>query len=102
MYDNWTLNGSLRAQFIGPFNIGEETQLVSHAINNYGNWNLQLSFDLPNNVIKLIQAIPTNLASQVDDLVAWAFTSDGNFSLRTAYSAAKGLNVFNPTTSSLS
>ena len=62
-YDNWTSNGPLRAQLIGPLNIGEETQLVSQAIDNYGNWNLQLSFDLPNNVIKLIQVIPTNLAS---------------------------------------
>lgn len=38
----------------------------------------------------------------MDDLVAWAFTSNGNFSLWTAYNAAKGLNVLNPTTSSLS
>ena len=80
-YDNWTLSGPLRAQIIGPLNIGEENQLVSQVIDNYGNWNLQLSFDLPDNVIKLIQATPTNLASQVDDLIAWAFTNDGDFSL---------------------
>ena len=61
-----------------------ETQLVSQAIDNYGNWHLQLSFELPKNLVKLIQGIPTNTNSQVDDLIAWAFTNDGNFSLRIA------------------
>ena len=51
--------------------------------------------------MKLIQAIPTNLASQREDLIAWAFTNDGDFSLRTAYNAAKGLNTLNPNTPSL-
>ena len=51
--------------------------------------------------MKLIQAIPTNLASQGEDLIAWAFTNDGDFSLRTAYNAAKGLNTLNPNTPSL-
>lgn len=62
-YDNWTSTKPRRAQLIGPLNIGEETQLISQAIDNYGNWNLQLSFDLPENLVKLIQAIPTNIDS---------------------------------------
>lgn len=62
-YDNWTSSKLLRAQLIGPLNIGEETQLISQAIDNYGNWNLQLSFDLLENLAKLIQAIPTNIDS---------------------------------------
>ena len=101
-YDNWISNGPLGAQLIGLLNLGEETQLVSRAINNYGNWHLQLSFELLENLVKLIQAIPTNINSQVNDVIAWAFTNDGNFSLRITYNAAKGLNVLNPNTPALS
>lgn len=101
-YDNWTFNGTLRSQFIGPLNSREKNQLVSPIIDIYGNWNFQLSFDLLDNILKLIQAIPTNIASHEDDLFAWAFTNEGNYSLQTAYNAAKGLNVLNPTTSPLS
>ena len=101
-YDDWILNGSLRAQLIGSLNVGAENQLVSQVIDNYGNLHLQLSFDLPENLVKLIQDIPTNINSQVDDSIAWAFTNDGNFSLWTAYNVAKGLNVLNQNTPSLS
>ena len=100
-FDNWTFHCPLRAQLIGPLNYGEENQFVSQAIDTYGNWNLQLSFDLPDNILKLIQAIPTNLASQGGELIAWAFTNDGEFYLQTAYNAAKGLNTLNPNTPSL-
>ena len=101
-YDNWISNGPLRAQLIGPLNVGQETQLISRAINNYGNWHLQFSFELSENLVKLIQAIPTNINSQVDDVIAWAFTNDGNFSLRITYNTAKGLNVLNSNTPALS
>ena len=57
-FDNWTSLSPLRAQLIGPLNYGEENQLVSQAIDTYGNWNIQLSFDLPDNILKIIQAIP--------------------------------------------
>ena len=100
--DNWILNGSLRAQLIGLLNVREENQLVSQVVNNYGNWHLQLLFDPPENLVKLIQAIPTNINSQVDDVIAWAFTNDGNFSLRITYNTAKGLNVLNSNTPALS
>lgn len=76
--------------------------MVSQIIDIYGNWNFRLSFDLLDNILKLIQAIPTNIASHEDDLFAWAFTNEGNYSLQTAYNAAKGLYVLNPTTSPLS
>ena len=100
--DNWILNGSLRAQLIGLLNVREENQLVSQVVSNYGNWHLQLLFDPPENLFKLIQAIPTNINSEVDDPIAWAFTNDDNCSLRTTYNIAKGLNVLNPNTPFLS
>ena len=36
------------------------------------------------------------------ELIAWAFSNDGNFTLRLAYIATKGLNALNPPTSHLS
>ncbi|KAL0009413.1 hypothetical protein SO802_010915 [Lithocarpus litseifolius] len=64
-YDTCISNGILGAQLIGPLNIGEQNQLVSQIIDQNRNWHFQLSFDLPENMVKLIQAIPTNINSQL-------------------------------------
>lgn len=91
------------SHLIGPLNFGEESQLVSHMIDNNANWNLHLpSFDMPKNLHNLIQAIPTSIDSPNEDLLAWAFTKDGNYSFSSAYITAKGLNVLNLPTSPLS
>ena len=45
--------------------------------------------------IDIIQAIPINLTSTLDDTTAWALLRDGNFNLALAYLLAKGLNALN-------
>lgn len=93
----------LRSHLIGPLNFGEESQLASHMIDNNANQNLHLpSFDIPKNLHNLIQAIPTSIDSLDEDLLVWAFTKDGNYSLSSAYITAKGLNVLNLPTHPLS
>lgn len=74
----------------------EEHQLVSHMIDSNGNWNFHLSFDLPPPILNILQAVAVNFGSSDEDSLAWAFSNDGNFTLRSTYTATKGLNALNP------
>lgn len=71
--------------------------MVAQFIDNNGNWTWKsLSFVLPQPFLDAINAIPINTSSTNEDLIAWAPSKDGNFSLNSAYVLAKGLNVLNP------
>ena len=95
-FDIWSPTGTLRSHLYGPLNMEEEHQLVSHMIDSNGNWNFHLSFDLPLPILNILQAVPVNFGSSDEDSLAWAFSNDGNFTLRSAYTATKGLNALNP------
>ena len=71
-------------------------------IDDNGNWNFHPSFDLPTHILNTLQAIPVNVGASDGDSIAWAFSNDGNFTLRSAYITTKGLNALNPPTSHLS
>lgn len=101
-FDKSSSIGTLRSHLHGPLNLGEEHQLVSHMIDNNGNWHFQSSFDLPAHTLNILRAVPVNVGTSEGDLIAWAFSNDGNFTLRSACIAAKGLNPLNPPTSHFS
>jgi hypothetical protein len=73
--------------------------LVSHVLDGCGNgnWNL-LSFDLPVQTRKILQGTPLNRYASGIDAIGWAYSSNGDFSLNSAYSLAKALNPLNPPT----
>ena len=72
--------------------------MVCDFIDSNGCWNWESpSFTPPppQSFIDIIQAIPINLTSTLDDTTAWALSRDGNFNLASAYLLAKGLNALN-------
>ena len=54
-----------------------------------------ISFVLPELIVQEIRGIPLALNSVREDILIGAFSKDGNFSLRSAYLLAKGLNPLN-------
>ena len=94
--DTWSSLGNLRSILSSPLNYQEENSLVAQFVDDYGNWKWDnLSFVLPQSLLSIINAIPVNHSSFCEDLTAWAPSKDGNFSLKSAYSLGKGLNVLN-------
>lgn len=76
--------------------------MVTDYVDSNGCWNRDsLSLSPPYSFLDIIQAIPTNPVSLNSDTIAWSPSSDGNFTLASAYLLAKGLNVLNPTTANL-
>nr|POE60052.1 putative ribonuclease h protein [Quercus suber] len=97
--DAWTSFGTLRSVISGPLNFQEDQRLVAHFLDSNGTWSWEnLSFILPQPLLVAINAIPINTSLPSEDLIAWAPSKDGNFSLKSAYMLAKGLNVLNPHT----
>lgn len=62
---------------------------------------LNISFELPDQVISLIKATPFSLNQNSDDSLTWAFSKDGFFSLKAAYLLARGSNPLNLDTPSM-
>ena len=75
----------------------EEANLTMANIKDQGsNWYQNiLLFDLPNDMCRIIQAIPFSLDSNSENSSCWAYSKDGSFSLQSAYMIAKGLNPLN-------
>jgi len=65
-------------------------------IDSNGDWHFQPSFDLPAHNLNILQVVLVNVGTSDGDLIAWVFYNNGNFTLRSAYIAAKGLNALNP------
>ena len=89
--DFWLPSGPLRHQIEGPLTEGEENISVKMLLDNWSS----ISFILPDNIVKEIQGTPTAVNPNQEDILVWAFSKDGSFSLKSAYLLAKGLNPLN-------
>jgi len=58
-----------------------------------------ISFDLPDRILQEIKDIPIVANPSQEDILIWAFSKDGSFSLKSAYLIAKGFNLLNLDTS---
>ena len=58
-----------------------------------------ISFDLPDKILQEIKGIPIAANPSQEDILIWAFSKDGSFSLKSAYLIAKGFNLLNLDTS---
>ena len=93
--DFWLTSGPLRAHIQGPLTTSEESLLLSD-VSSGNSWNFGLlSFDFPFNLLQEIRATPFSTSSSMEDTIIWGFSSDGDFSLKSAYYLAKGLNPLN-------
>ncbi|OMO88470.1 reverse transcriptase [Corchorus capsularis] len=96
--DTWVGVVPLREIIHGPFNRNEENIKVSSCVNLDGTWNFDcVSFVLPDFIIDKIHAIPYCLQNPREDTFTWNLSSNGEFSLDTAYIlAANDDFIFDP------
>lgn len=100
--DFWLPNGILRNLIQGPLTREEEQLTVRQCFDLNHEWNsMSISFELPENILNVIKAIPLSYDQGTEDTLTWAFSKNGNFSLKTAYLLAKGLNPLNLITKSI-
>ena len=92
--DLWLPSGPLRHQIEGPLTEGEDGISVKLFLGNRAS----ISFNLPDTIVQEINGIPTTVNPDQKDILMWAFSKDGSFSLNLAYLLAKGLNPLNPMT----
>lgn len=58
-----------------------------------------ISFNLPNGILQEKKGIPIVVNPNQEDILIWAFSKDGSFSLKSAYLITKGFNILNLDTS---
>ena len=88
---------ALRQQIQGPLTEGK----VNISIKDFLSNDVGISFVLPEYVMQEIKAIPLASNPLQEDILIWAFSKDGNFTLKSAYLIAKVLNPLNLDTSNL-
>lgn len=89
--DFWLASGPLRNLIHRPLAEGEGNLTVKDFLSN----ERTISFVLPELVVQEIRGIPLALNAAREDMLIWAFSKDGNFSINSAYLLAKYLNPLN-------
>ncbi|KAK9994007.1 hypothetical protein SO802_023710 [Lithocarpus litseifolius] len=101
--DFWLPCGPLCNFIEGPLTCDEEHLTVQQGANpRFSGDACNVSFELPDQVLSLIKAVPFTLNQDAEDTLTWAFSKDGSFSLKSAYLLARGSNPLNLGSSSLS
>nr|POE76510.1 putative ribonuclease h protein [Quercus suber] len=93
--DFWLPLGPLRNQIEGPLTEVENRLLVKSFLANMDS----ISFNLPHKIVQEIRGIPVAADPNQEDILIWAYSKDGCFSLKSAYLIAKGINILNLETS---
>lgn len=88
--DYWLSEGSLRSLIQGPLNRDEKKLTVRQYLVHEGDRrNYIISFKLPDRLFKAIQATPLSIDQNAEDLLHWAHSKNGFFSLKSAYLLAR-------------
>ena len=94
--DFWLPKG-LQSHIHGLLARNEECLTVKQCHSGSLGWSLHnLSFELPSELIEDIKATPFSNDPNTQDSLAWAFSKDGWFSIKSAYLLARDLNPLNP------
>ena len=65
-------------------------------IDNEAGWRVfNLSFELPGQLLDTIKATPLSIDQNAEDVLHWAYSKNGSFSLKFAYLLVRGLNPLN-------
>ena len=75
----------------GPLTEGEDKISAKELMNSTES----ISFALPDRILQEIKGIPIAENPSQEDLLIWAYSNDGSFSLKSAYLLAKGFNLVN-------
>ena len=98
--DRWLPSGSLRTLISGPLTLDDLSLTVADVHPFGGHWLIdKLSFVLPDHIILDLLATSFSSNPLSNDLVVWAFSSNGAFSLHSAYLLSKYLVPTNPSPS---
>ncbi|GMY20060.1 reverse transcriptase [Fagus crenata] len=98
--DWWLPSGPLRTFISGPLSPGDLSLTVADVHPFGGQWLLdKLSFVLPDHLLLELLATPFSSNPLSNDLVLWAFSSNGAFSLHSAYLLSKGFIPAKPSPS---
>ncbi|KAL0012862.1 hypothetical protein SO802_007970 [Lithocarpus litseifolius] len=101
--DFWLPCGPIRNLIEGPLTGDEEQLTVQQGVDfRFSGDVRRISFELPDQVLSLIKAVPFALNQDAEDTLIWAFSKDGFFSLESAYLLARGSNPLNLGSSSMS
>lgn len=95
--DFWLASSPLRKQIQAPLAKGEGNLSVKDFLYD----GVNISFVLHDSIMQEIRGIPLTSNPACEDILIWAFSKDGSFSLSSAYMLAKGLNPLNLSTSKL-
>ena len=80
----------------GPLHRDEDQLTVQQGVaQSFNGGEYNFSFEFPEQVLNLVKATPFELNQEAKDSLAWAFSRDGLFSLKSAYLLARGLNPLN-------
>ena len=94
--DFWLPSGRLRELVEGPLSREEEKLTVKQCFDENHVWNPRsISFELLERVINTMKATPFSYDQHSVDILMWAFSKNGSFSLQSAYLLARGLNPLN-------
>ncbi|OMP05267.1 reverse transcriptase [Corchorus capsularis] len=87
--EDWTGHGILRSFFIGPFQQHDLNLKVKDMLDNHGYWKDEVLLFLPPDVVNIIKSTPLHRHCEAEDVLAWKFEANGEFSLSSAYQIAK-------------
>lgn len=93
--DYWLPSGPFRNLIEGPLADRKDRLSIRSFLDNMD----KISFILPHGIVQEIRDIPVAENLDQDDILVWALSKDGSFSLKSAYLIAKGFNILNLETS---
>ncbi|KAL4599564.1 hypothetical protein ACB092_11G135600 [Castanea dentata] len=83
--DIWSNFGPLRNVIQGPLT-SSSSKLKVKDVRDSGSWNWPIiQMDLPIEIIRELQATPIPITTKIEDRLAWKFSSQGEFDLKSAY-----------------
>lgn len=95
-YSNWIDKGPFKQLIQGPLT-QEVNQLEIKDFILDSNWDWdRLSFDLPLEIRRMIQATPITITSRGSDKLAWAGSPQGTFDFKSAYKITSGQDCNTP------
>ena len=69
--------------------------------NEAGGRDYNISFELPGQLLDAIKATPLSIDQNAEEVLHWAYSKNGFFSLKAAYLLVRGLNPLNRVTDSI-
>ena len=80
----------------GPLTRGEENITVRQYLDNeIGGRAYNISFELPSQLLDVIKATLLSIDQNAEDVLHWAYSKNGFFSLKSTYLLVRGLNPLN-------